>query len=952
MEPEEMFEIEKKWQKAWDKLHLFEPTPDRREKYFATYPYSYMNGLPHLGHAFTCLRVDFTSRYKRMRGYNVLFPFAFHCTGLPIVAAAGRIRDGEVKQLQIMRDMGIGEELIHRFADPVYWTEYFPKRWESIMRRLGMSIDWRRQFITTSLNPTYDSFVKWQFTKLKEKEFVREGSHPVIWCPKDNIPVGDHDRLRGEGETPTEYTLIKFKLADDLFLLAATLRPETAFGQTNIWINPETTYDVARVGKERWLLSHEALLKLSEQGYELIEDSTLSGLDIVGRSAYSYTMRKELPILPADFAVPTKGTGIVSSVPSDSPDDYIALSDLKKEAKSGKQSREFASAVLSIEPVEIIETPGYGRVPARKAIEKYKIKSQEEKEKLDKAREEVYREGFYNGVMVKELPEIGGMPVEKAREKIKSAMLAEGRALLMYEPSGEVVCRCLTTCIVKIVQNQWFLAYGDEGWKALAHEATAEMTFYPPFLKKQFDNVIDWLKDWACVHHTGLGTSLPWAGGWKIESLSDSTLYMAYYTISHRLGRSRFAGRALPDAFYDFVFLGKGEGGKIATMAGTSLEEVESMRKEFLYWYPMDVRISGKDLVGNHLTFSIFNHAAIFNKDLWPKAYGVNGWITISGSKMSKSKGNSLMLHEAIEKYGADVTRLTEAYAGEGFDDPNWDEDFAEAGLKKLTQMTEAVKSLWRAAERGEDDVDRWLRSTIGRLYLDYLSNMDELQFKSAVKIALIDMQNALKWYVRRCDGNLNGAATREFAMLQLLMMTPFVPHTCEEVWHSLGHEGSICTEQFPESESYESDEGALLREEYLEDVMKDVDEIVSVTGISPVRIYIYTADKWMRDLLRFEISGSKDGKQRAEITSGVSKGQVEKFYRKLAMEKGQGKVQLRESISRQFNEKEFLDSSRPFLQKELKAEIVIQRSGQEDMHDPGRRSENAFPGRPAIYVT
>ena len=226
------------------------------------------------------------------------------------------------------------------------------------------------------------------------------------------------------------------------------------------------------------------------------------------------------------------------------------------------------------------------------------------------------------------------------------------------------------------------------------------MRFYPSFLKKQFDHVIDWLKDWACVHHTGLGTSLPWDEGWKIESLSDSTLYMAFFTISHRLARGSFAGRAMHQAFYDYVFLGKGDGKDIAEAEGTGLEEVESMRKEFLYWYPMDLRVSGKDLVGNHLTFAIFNHTAIFNKQLWPKAYGVNGWITMSGSKMSKSAGNTLMLHAALEKYGADVTRLTEAYAGEGFDDPNWDDDFAETGLKRLTQMGETCRSLWQAEVR------------------------------------------------------------------------------------------------------------------------------------------------------------------------------------------------------------------------------------------------------------
>ena len=943
--------IEEKWQKIWDENHIFEANPDSRKKYFATYPYSYMNGLPHIGHAFTCLRVDFESRYKRMRGFNVLFPFAFHCTGLPIVAAAARIRDGEKRQLKIMGDMGILGNEVERFSDPVYWTEYFPKRWESIMRSVGMSIDWRRKFITTSLNPQYDSFVKWQFTRLKEKDYVRKGSHPVIWCPKDNIPVGDHDRLSGEGETPTEYTLLKFRLEDGRFLVAATLRPETAYGQTNVWINPTVDYAVVDRDEEKWILSPDAVGKLDQQGVRLVETGRVTGKKIVGAMAYSYTMDATIPVLPAVFADPAKGTGIVSSVPSDSPDDYIALLDLKKSAASGKLDPALSEIVSRIHPIDIIETPGYGTLPAKRVVEKLKIVNQDEKEKLEEARQEIYREGFYKGRMLNGLRDVGGLPVDRAREKIKTDLLKNGQASVMYEPSGEVVCRCLTRCIVKVVENQWFLAYGDEEWKKGAHAAVSKMDFYPGFLGRQFDNVIDWLKDWACVHHTGLGTSLPWDEKWKIESLSDSTLYMAYYTISLHFSRSSGWKGVPDDSFYDYVFLGKGEPQKAADSNRIHKKELEAMRREFLYWYPLDLRVSGKDLVGNHLTFALFNHVAIFPEDLWPKAYGVNGWITISGSKMSKSAGNSLMLHAALEKYGADITRLTEAYAGEGFDDPNWDEDFAESGWRRLSQMRESASSLSALQAGGKDDVDRWFISTIGILYRSYIEFMEGLLFKSAVKAALIDMQNALKWYSRRKSGRLNGEAGRMFARLQTLMMAPFTPHMCEEIWHAIGNSSSVCLEILPEPDSFEVSEDAILREGYLEDVINDVDEIVKVTGIKPKGIYIYTCAGWQADMLSLEISGVKDRERRSSLTSGVAKSAVDRFFKKLATERGQGKLQLRAKVAETLDEKAFLNSSVEFLERELKAKVVVQRAGEEGMKDPAGRSANAFPGRPAIYV-
>src|SRR3989475_10439368 len=78
------------------------------------------------------------------------------------------------------------------------------------LKALGAAVDWTRSFITTPLNPPYDAFVRWQFHRLKDGGYVRIDKHPVIWCPKDQAPIGDHDRLEGEGGTPMEYTLVKF----------------------------------------------------------------------------------------------------------------------------------------------------------------------------------------------------------------------------------------------------------------------------------------------------------------------------------------------------------------------------------------------------------------------------------------------------------------------------------------------------------------------------------------------------------------------------------------------------------------------------------------------------------------------------------------------------------------------------------------------------------------------
>ena len=321
--------LEKKWQKKWEEARLFESEPrEDQDKYFVNSPYPYMNGYLHLGHAFTYLRADMVSRYQRMKNKNVLFPFAFHCTGTPIVAAAQRVKEGEEGQINALKQMGLSKTLIKTFSNPEEWTKHFPDKALEDLKKFGTSIDWRRSFITTSLNPPYDGFIRWQFNKLLAGEYLIKGTFPVVWCPKRETVVGDHDRLSGEGETPQEYTLLKFK-GEDHFLVAATLRPETVFGQTNLWVDGDGTYTKAKVGNETWVMSQKMQFKLKLQGHKVKELGKIQGRDLIGQKYMAPQIGNEIIVLPSKFCDASIGSGIVTSVPSDSPDDYQGLVDLQ-----------------------------------------------------------------------------------------------------------------------------------------------------------------------------------------------------------------------------------------------------------------------------------------------------------------------------------------------------------------------------------------------------------------------------------------------------------------------------------------------------------------------------------------------------------------------------------------------------------------------------------------------
>ncbi len=965
---------EREWQRRWKEAGTFETDPDpAREKYFINFPYPYINGLLHIGHALTLTRTDIMARYKRMMGCNVLLPFAFHATGSPIVAAAERVADGEPKQIAALEKMEIPAGIIPEFGDPEKWVRYFPGEAYNDIQDLGVSIDWRRKFITTSLNPYYDAFVRWQFRTLKERGYVVKGRHPVVWCVKDNSPVGDHARLEGEGEVPQEFTLLKFEFGDEV-IVAATLRPETVYGQTNLWVDPEVEYARARVDGEVWIMSREAADKLVMQDHEVEIIGSVRGEELIGKEAIAPVIKRPIPILPSSFCDPTKGTGIVTSVPSDAPDDWMGLYDLRNQPELRDRFGLSEEFIMSIEPIPIIRSEGWGDLPAVSICEDMGILDQNDRKALEKAKKEIYRTGFYTGILTENADVWEGQRVEDVKDLIKEEMIANGEAILMYELSNSVVCRCLTPSVVKIVSDQWFLDYRNQEWKDQVRGALDYMTLLPENVRKQFEYVIGWLREWACTREVGLGTRLPWDEKWLIESLSDSTVYMSYYTISHHLEKDQVIApdRITPDLF-DYVFLGNGDPEELAGTYDIGKDVIESMREEFLYYYPFDLRISGKDLIQNHLSFCLFNHVALFDSELWPRGFSVNGLLQINGAKMSKSQGNFFTQRELIAKYGPDAVRLTLAYGREGIDDPNWDTAFAETIDRRLQSWREFVianKEKARFDELCLDDVedqdsidpmDRWFASVIENTLSKVHEQMNDMNFRSALKIGYFDLQKALRWYQRRRDGDMHPDVLGRFIEVQSKVLAPIVPHIGEEIWKDLGHDEFISTSFYPRVWGYNISDETEGSEQVLVDLVDDIQEILKVTGIEPNRICIYTAEEWKwkaMDLAAYQITIGN----RADVGSVMKElSAMDEFkpYMKVAAKfigktlpslakVGDDELKRYETI---LPEAEYLQSAVAFLERTYGAKVDVFEASDQERYDPKGKAGFAQPLRPAIYV-
>ncbi|XP_004518566.1 leucine--tRNA ligase, cytoplasmic [Ceratitis capitata] len=873
-------QIERDMQKRWESEHVhetdapLEPRERLDEKFFVTFPFPYMNGRLHLGHTFSLSKAEFAMRYHRLKGRRVLWPFGFHCTGMPIKACADKLKrelqdfgyppkfpteeatavveepqQGEVPkdkskgkkskavaktaaakyQWQIMQSLGLKDDEIKNFAEAEYWLNYFPPLAIQDLKSLGLHVDFRRTFITTDANPFFDSFIRWQFLHLKNRGKVMYGKRYTIYSPKDGQPCMDHDRSTGEGVGPQEYTLIKMKVLEKpaklsavnapIYMVAATLRPETMYGQTNCWLHPDIKYIAWQTSRssEVWISTRRAARNMSYQGFtaeegKVVEIAELTGQDLLGTPlAAPMTSHKVIYTLPMLSIKEDKGTGVVTSVPSDSPDDYAALVDLQKKEAFRQKYGIKDEMVLPFEPVPIIEVPTLGKTCAVYAYEKLKIQSQNDKDKLAEAKELCYLKGFYDGILL--VGEFAGRKVQDIKKDLQKKLVAANEAEIYYEPEKTIISRSGDQCVVALC-NQWYLNYGEPEWQAQVKKMLSNMEVYHEEARNNFEACLNWLHEYACSRTYGLGTKLPWDQQWLIESLSDSTIYMAFYTVVHLLQAGSFRGEKpsplgitakdmIPEV-WDYIFF---KDTPYTKTLPVKKEALDVLRREFEYWYPMDLRVSGKDLTNNHLTFMLYNHAAIWHNDegKWPLGTRVNGHLLLNSAKMSKSEGNFLTLYEAVAKFSADGTRLCLADSGDSVEDANFVVSTADAGILRLYTFIEWVKEMLASRtllRKGAANTfnDKVFISEMNLKTRETDENYRKMLFKEALRSGFYELQLARDKYRELCGAQgMHEELVLEFIRRQALLVAPICPHVADYVWGLLGNKESIVHARWPE---------------------------------------------------------------------------------------------------------------------------------------------------------
>ncbi len=733
--------IESKWQAYWDRHRTFGVTEDPgKPKFYCLdmFPYPSGSGL-HVGHLEGYTATDIVSRYKRMRGFNVLHPMGWDAFGLPAEQYA--VKTG-----------------VH----PAITTEQNIATFKRQMKRVGLSYDWERELSTT--DPQYYRWTQWIFLQLFKRGLAYVAEVPVNWCPALGTVLANEEIVDGRSEVggfevvrkPMRQWMLKItayadRLLEDLTLVewpASTLemqknwigrsigaevdfalaginghirvfttRPDTLFGATYMVLAPEhplveavtTAEQRGEVGSYRDATARKSDL----QRQELEKDKT--GV-FTGGYAVNPVNGERLPIWIADYVLMSYGTGAIMAVPAHDERDWT-----------------FARTY---------------RLPIREVI--------------------------------------AGGDVEKAA----FTETQRGTVVNSTTPDGTFSIDGLTPADAIPKITAWLEQKG-KGKKAVNYKLRDWLFARQRYWGEPFPIV------WAdgtpnALPEEQLPLTLPETNNFKPSGTGESPLANLddwLTTIDPATGRpARRETNTMPQwagsCWYYLRF--------IDPKNGRSLVDPAKER----YWMPVDLYIGGSEHAVLHLLYSRFWHKVLFDIGVvsTPEPFKklVHQGIVLGedNQKMSKSRGNVVNPDDMMDQFGADAVRLYEMFMGPLEAMKPW----STRGVEGITRFLERV---WRLMVTDEgrlhpsvvqseptSEQRRLLHQTIKKVTED----IEELRFNTAISQMMVFTNEMTK------------AEQRPRSVLQpfVLLLSPFAPHLAEELWEKLGRHPSLSHEPWP----------------------------------------------------------------------------------------------------------------------------------------------------------
>jgi leucyl-tRNA synthetase len=948
------------WQNAWAEAGLARARRvEGREKFYAVVAYPGSSGFLHLGHLRGLTLADAILRYQRMRGRQVFFPTGTHASGLPAVAFAQRVAARDPAIVAQLRDNGVPETEWASLEEPEAAARFLGRNYLALFRRLGLLID-ESAYLTT-VDPDYRAFIHWQFETLKERGALVQGPYYASVCPvcgPVSVDPSETDLSSGGDAEIIRYTTVPYPLEDGRVLLTATLRPETVYGVTNLWVSPDAPLVVWHHADVPYIVAAQGAHRLVEQhgghlGHAVRPD------EVIGRLARVPFTGMAVPILPSRLVDPALGTGVVMSVPAHAPADWVALGELTPEDRARVPS---IPEILFIPPEapltdsERALRAGDG-VPAERAARATGAKRLNDRAQIEEATERLYRLELVRGQML--VAAFGPIPVAEARERMAASLDAAGSGITLQEFSKPVYCRNGHEVVIRRVPDQWFIHYGDAAWKAQTHALLQRLEVVPEEYRRELPSIIDWYDDRPCTRKgRWLGTPFPFDPTWVIEPIADSTFYPAYYVVRRYVNDGRLPAERVTRALLDFIFLGRGSG-----EPGVARALQEEMRAEFTYWYPLDLNIGGKEHKRVHFPVFLFTHALLLPPELQPRGLFAHWWLVSSeGSKIAKKdigrKGGAVPpVREALAEWGADAFRLFYAMAASPGQDIAWDPALVERARDRLDEVERIAREGGAEGGGGSPELDAWLFDAMHLRLTEIRAAFDHLELREAAQGIYVTIPQHLRRYLARGGGP--GPALQRAVEAWGRTLAPITPHLAEEIASSPGR-GLIASDPFPDPAGFEPNPVARAREAFLEQLEDDLQSVLKpalARGERPKGVVFYVAAPWKRTVEEWMRGSSKTGPellrevmeraaQHPELAR--ARGEVAAYVQKIAAalraEPPPPEVVVDELAA--------LHAVEGYLTRRFQfSEVSVHREEDPKAPDPGQRRQRARPGRPAFFL-
>ena len=753
-------QIEKKWQKYWEENHSFKTEEDpSKKKYYCLEMFPYPSGKLHMGHVRNYTIGDVVARFKKMDGYNVLHPMGWDSFGLPAENAA--IKHG-----------------IH----PNIWT------WDNInemrkqLKELGLSYDWDREVATC--HPDYYKWMQWIFIQFYKKGLAYKKENPVNWCPSCQTVLANEQVVEGCCErckTPVGKKNLSqwyLKITDYAERLLDNLE------KLDGWPNKVKVMQKNWIGKS---VGAEVQFKIKDS------DETLTVFTTRVDTIYGTTYMVLAPEYPTVLSM-VEGTEYEKPVK-----EYIEkvehMNDIQRTSTTNEKTGVFIGK-YAINPFTKKEIPIY--------ISDYVLMGYGTGAVMGVPAHDQRDFDFATKFGLDIVPVVDPGDPEIDLNNLKAACAAEGTLINSGQFNGMNNRKAIDK-FIEVVEKEGI------GKKTVNYR----------------------LRDWLISRQRYWGTPIPMIYceecGWVPEK--EENLPVLLPTDVEFTGKGE-SPLATSKTFRDTVcpVCGRPAKRELDTM-DTFLDsswyflrycdpkntEAPFDPKKAEYWMDVDQYIGGVEHAILHLMYSRFFQMAFYDMGLVKqeepfKNLLTQGMVNKDGKKMSKSLGNVVSPEDIIRKYGADTARLFILFAAPPDRELDWSDAGVEGSYKFLNRVYRLVYEIkakypvfpdaFEVKTEEDKSLNYMLNAAIKKVSEDVGGRFS---FNTAIS-SIMELVNEMYRYKESKDVNagLLGKATKEL----ILILSPFVPHICEEMWQHIGQEQSVSTMRWPEF-----DESALVKD-------------------------------------------------------------------------------------------------------------------------------------------